>query len=137
MQRDVCRAVRQRIHRRSCATKRINLAIDSLNSLFHGGGKCFNPWVVSDFDSLPLNRRDAIKSIVPKINVFGARPPGASRSEALRALRATSEGYVCPDAGVGSVCDMVLQQLNLPSSSVAGVDLAAVLEEPLRSIVRG
>ena len=39
MQRDVCRAVRQRIQKRGFVTKRVNLAIDSLNSLFYGGGK--------------------------------------------------------------------------------------------------
>ena len=131
----MCRAVRQRIQKRGFVTKRVNLAIDSLNSLFYGGGKRFKPWCTGDIGVLPLNQRDALKSIVQSIKAFGAPPPNASCSEALRALRAISDGYTNPEPGVGSVCNMILQQLSLPSGKVAGVELSAVLDEPLRSMV--
>jgi hypothetical protein len=38
---------------------------------------------------------------------------------------------------VGVVVNMNLNQLSLPSGKVAGVDLGAVLEEPLGTMVRG
>eukprot|EP00438_Fugacium_kawagutii_P025342 Skav236504 [mRNA] locus=scaffold78:316727:320924:+ [translate_table: standard] len=132
---DVCHAVKRRIYRKHHMIKRVNLAIDSLNSLFYGGGKRFEHRYTGDLGSLPMSQRDSLRSIIQSVGAFGTPPQNASRSGALQALRTTSDGYSSPEAGVGSVCNMVLQRLSLPSGRVAGVDLGSVLEEPLRTMV--
>ena len=131
----VCHAVRRRIQSRSFVTQRTNLAISSLNSLFYGGGEHYKHWSTGELAELPMNQRESLVSIRQCVKAFGAPPPEARRSGALQALRTVSDGYSDPDPGVGAVCDMVLNQLSLPSGKVAGVDLASSLDEPLRSMV--
>lgn len=131
----VCHAVRRRIQSRSFVTQRTNLAISSLNSLFYGGGEHYKHWSTGSLAELPINQRESLVSIQQCVKAFGAPPPEACRSGALQALRTVSDGYSDPDPGVGAVCDMVLDQLSLPSGKVAGVDLASSLDEPLRSMV--
>jgi len=130
----VCRAAKKRIHRRQQVTSRVNQAIRSLNSLFFGGDGT-GELVVDSLQSLPLSQRLCIRDLIKKVRAFGSCPTGASNSEALKALRVAGNGYEEPQAGVGAVVGMKLDQLSLPSSSVAGVVLEDALDGPLQKLV--
>ena len=101
------------------------------------GKEVHDPGTVADFGLLPTSQRNCLKDIVQKVKYLGKPPSCMSSSGALEALRAAACGYSEPQAGVGDVVPMVLEELSLPTQGVAGVDLAAALEEPLKSQVVG
>eukprot|EP00438_Fugacium_kawagutii_P025119 Skav230792 [mRNA] locus=scaffold312:103074:108500:+ [translate_table: standard] len=131
----VSSSVLRRLHRREHIRERVNMAIDAMNSLYYGKEL---PTVneVDDLSSLSMGQRECVRSIVQKVAAFGAPPLSASRQGALKALRATSGGYVEPEAGVGDVVDLDLSCLSLPAGQVAGVVLGDSLEEPLAEMVK-
>ena len=47
---------------------------------------------VDDIEQLPLAEQNALKGIIRRVSSFGSPPPGASRLEALKALRAACDG---------------------------------------------
>ena len=130
----VCRASARRFQRREHIRKRVNMAIHALNSLFFGR-VCPEAGEIGNLSSLPLCQRECIRGLVQRIQAFGAPPSTASRQGALAVLRAASNGYQEPEAGVGEVVDFVLDQLSLPSGRVAGVDLESSLDGPLQTMV--
>ena len=130
----VSRSVKRRVLRRIKICRRVNLAIQALNSLYFGSSV---PKVeeVHDLSSLPMAQRLCIQDIVKKVSAFGACPTTASSSGALQALRVAGGGYQEPEADVGEVTNMVLELLSLPNGNVAGVDLDNSLEGPLKDMV--
>ena len=108
VERGVCRDVQLRIQTKRKMTMKVNKAIHSLNLLFYGGSSFKTPAPVSDLGSLPLVQRDAIKNIVGRVKELG-RPISASRSEALKVLRASEPSeYDSPDGISGSTVPMNL-----------------------------
>lgn len=131
----VSHAVKRRVRKKIFCMGRVNQAISALNSLYLGDASGDHVHYVEDLGCLPLLQQEALRGIIRKVNAFGGPPPEACCSGALKALRAACDGYVEPEAGVGVVVPINLQKLSLPSGNVAGVDLSAVLEEPLLSMV--
>ena len=136
LRKRVSRSVARRVQRRGHFSLGVNAAIDSLNSMYFGK-EVHDPGTVADFGLLPTSQRNCLKDIVQKVKYLGKPPSCMSSSGALEALRAAACGYSEPQAGVGDVVPMVLEELSLPTQGVAGVDLAAALEEPLKSQVVG
>lgn len=136
LRKRVSRSVARRVQRRGHFSLGVNAAIDSLKSMYFGK-EVHDPGTVADFGLLPTSQRNCLKDIVQKVKYLGKPPSCMSSSGALEALRAAACGYSEPQAGVGDVVPMVLEELSLPTQGVAGVDLAASLEEPLRSQVVG
>ena len=136
LRKRVSRSVARRVQRRGHFSLGVNAAIDSLNSMYFGK-EVHDPGTVADFGLLPTSQRNCLKDIVQKVKYLGKPPSCMSSSGALEALRAAACGYSEPQAGVGDVVPMVLEELSLPTQGVAGVDLAASLEEPLKSQVVG
>eukprot|EP00435_Cladocopium_sp_Y103_P076203 s26_g81.t1 len=131
----VCRAVRQRISRRHGKTVCVNKAIHALNSLFYGGSQKYQAVKVDNLSSLPEVQRFALKGIMDRIEELGP-PPCASRSEALKVLRASApSAYSELDLDTGSPVPMKLDSLSLPSGAVGGVQLLDALNGPVREMV--
>ena len=130
------RAVRRRIEASNALKKRVNGAISALNSLWFGGSLRYRAWEIEHMDGLPLAQRDALSHIQRCVRDLGPPPDGASRQGALQALRAASCSYTEPEPGVGSVVDMDLHRLSLPTGAVAGVSLVDQLEGPVRDMVQ-
>ena len=134
--RDVIRSVQRRERGKNFTTRRVNMAISSLNSMWFGGGKSFKISTVDRLEALPLVQRDAIKGIIKKVKWMGPPPTNASRQGALCALRAAeASAYHEPELGVGAVVDMELDKLSLPKGATAGVDLVDQLNGPVKNMV--
>lgn len=131
----VCRAVRQRVFSHYEKMRRVNQAINALNSMYFGGSRKFVQSSISDLRLLPDLQKDAIEEIICKVGDLG-RPPPACRSEALKVLRAAdASGYDVPDVSSGSTVPMDLSSLSLPSGAVAGVELLGALKGPVKGMV--
>ena len=131
----VCRAVRQRVFSHYEKMRRVNQAINALNSMYFGGSRKFVQSSISDLRLLPDLQKDAIEEIICKVGDLG-RPPPACRSEALTVLRAAdASGYDVPDVSSGSTVPMDLSSLSLPSGAVAGVELLGALKGPVKGMV--
>ena len=129
------RAVRRRLEARSSVNKRVNLAVNSLNSMWFGGSSKYTKWEVSSLSGLPACQRDAMQNILQCVKCMGA-PLEASCHGALCALRAAGSAYEDgADIGVGSVVNMELSKLSLPSGGVAGVSLVDSLEGTTKNMV--
>ena len=131
--RDVSRSVQRRERGKNFTTRRVNMAISSLNSMWFGSGKSFKISTVDQLEDLPLVQRDAIKGIIKKVKLMGPPPDNASRLCALRAAEASA--YHEPELGVGAVVDMELNKLSLAKGATAGVDLADRLNGPVKNMV--
>ena len=114
----------------------MNLAISSLNSMFFGVRKPGKNVWVDDLHSLPLAQREVILKLIKEISALGPPPLHASRTGALQALRATCSSYMEPEPGVGSVVNMALESLSLPSGKVASVSLVDHIDESLKPMVQ-
>lgn len=130
----MCRSVSRRVSCRGHITERVNLAVDSLNSLFFGGmTHCPKRDAVGDLGELNLNQRLAMTDLIAAVKRLGAPP--ARDSGALKALRVAASSYFSPEVGVGDVVAMQFDRLSLPSDGTAGVDLMAAIEPSIRDVV--
>lgn len=130
----MCRSVSRRVLCRGHITERVNLAVDSLNSLFFGGmTHCPKRDAVGDLGELNLNQRLAMTDLIAAVKRLGAPP--ARDSGALKALRVAASSYFSPEVGVGDVVAMQFDRLSLPSDGTAGVDLMAAIEPSIRDVV--
>ena len=116
------RSVQRRVLRRDAVQKRVNMAIDALNSMYLGGrhrgaDQC------KDLRLLPRVQRDAISHIMMCVRRCGKPPSGASYSGAIDALRVTSGSYQDDSIGLGDTVRMKLDILSLPTLSGGGVAL--------------
>eukprot|EP00438_Fugacium_kawagutii_P011539 Skav230147 [mRNA] locus=scaffold1301:267704:272380:+ [translate_table: standard] len=132
---NVCRAVFQRIQSRNEKIKRVNLAINALNSLYFGGSTGGTSATIDDLSLATMVQRDAISDIMEKVSDLGV-PPKACRSEALKVLRTVdASGYSEPDVASGSTVPMDLGIISLPDGSVGGVDLLGALSGSVKEMV--
>lgn len=129
------RGTQRRIHSRAAITRRANLAIQSLNSLFYGRNRRWSSSVVDDISLLPLVQQDSIKHILKMVKQLGPPPIGACSQGAMNALQTAGSSYSEPHPGVGIVVDMKLDSLSLPSGKVAGVKLCDNLTGEVRDMV--
>ena len=133
--KQVSRAVRRRVLKSEAIKGRVNMAVEALNSMWFGGRSKYQHSSVKDARTLPLCQREALEHIWQCVVKLGDPPADASSQGALSALRAPCSGYEEPIAGVGSVVDMDLGKLSLPSGAVAGVSLVDGLEGTVRDMV--
>eukprot|EP00438_Fugacium_kawagutii_P026390 Skav226557 [mRNA] locus=scaffold1427:78867:80645:+ [translate_table: standard] len=131
----VSRSVLRRLLKRDAINGRVNMAVESLNSMWFGGKAKYQRTHIEDVSSLPLCQREALEHIRQCVLKLGPPPADASSQGALSALRAPCSGYEEPVAGVGSVVDMDLGKLSLPSGAVAGVNLVDGLEGTVQNMV--
>lgn len=124
--KQINRTVQRRLQQRVAMSKRVNLAVHSLNSMFFGKRRPLQARVVQDvFPCLMPSEMLWLTSfnIIDKVKLMGGPPPGACRAEAFSALRAAGSSYSEPEPGIGSVVEMNLESLSLPNGNVGGVDL--------------
>ena len=131
----VSRGTAKRVMKRVAITRRVNLAINALNSLWFGGEHKYKTYQVDDISHLPIAQQDSLRSLIQRVKQMGPAPSAACRQEALNALLGASSSYMEPEPGVGDTVDMVLDRLSLPSGGVAGVTLLDQLCEPVRHMV--
>lgn len=135
LQHRVSRGTAKRVMKRVAITRRVNLAINALNSLWFGGEHKYKTYQVDDISHLPTAQQDSLRSLIQRVRQMGPAPSAACRQEALNALLGASSSYMEPELGVGDTVDMVLDRLSLPSGGVAGVTLLDQLCEPVRNMV--
>ena len=135
LQHRVSRGTAKRVMKRVAVTRRVNLAINALNSLWFGGEHKYKTFQVDDISRLPIAQQDSLRSLIQRVKQMGPAPSSACRQEALNALLGASSSYMEPEPGVGDTVDMVLDRLSLPSGGVAGVTLLDQLCEPVRNMV--
>ena len=129
------RSVRRRIQVHGAENQRINKAVRALNLLWFGGGHVRRDSIAADKTALPLVQQDALSHITRCVKLLGPPPDDACYAGALSALRVASSSYTEPEPGVGSVVNMDLQKLSLPTGVAAGVSLVDHLEGPVKNMV--
>lgn len=117
------RSTARRVHERLAVTRRANLAIQSLNSMFFGARRVGGSEWVDSLSHLPLVQQDCMKHIIRRVKQLGPPPSDARCQGAFAALRTAGSSYMDFSPGVGDVVGMKLNELSLPSGSVAGVSL--------------
>ena len=133
-QQSLSRRTRRRILTRKAIAERSNMAISALNSLYFGSDH-WDKKAFYDLAALPLGQSDCLKNILSRVRQLGAPPEDACCQGALQALRTAGNSYDEPDPGVGSVVDMRMDRLSLPSGKVAGVSLADHLTGAVKNMV--
>lgn len=129
------RVTQRRIHSKAAVSKLANKAIQSLNSLHFGRNYPGSSSVVEDLSLLPLVQQDSIKHILSMVKQLGPPPSDACSQGAMNALQAAGSSYSEPHPDVGTVVNMQLDSLSLPSGNVAGVTLADNLTGEVRNMV--
>ena len=111
------------------------MAVNALNSMRFGRHGRRKVSEVDNIGDLPAAQQEALRNVLDKVKQLGCPPADASRQGALNALRAASSSYMETEPCVGTVVDMVMEQLSLPSGEVGGVSLVDNLDENVRAMV--
>ena len=62
----------KRVMKRVAITRRVNLAINALNSLWFGGEHKYKTYQVDDISHLPIAQQDSLRSLIPKGEANGS-----------------------------------------------------------------
>lgn len=134
-QTGLSRTTARRVHERQAVTRRVNLAIQSLNSMFFGTKRVGGSEMVDSLTHLPLVQRDCMKHVIKRVKQLGPPPSDARCQGAFAALRTAGSSYMDFSPGVGDVVGMKLNELSLPSGKIAGVSLSDNLDGPVKRMV--
>eukprot|EP00438_Fugacium_kawagutii_P012897 Skav204571 [mRNA] locus=scaffold2218:197091:209588:- [translate_table: standard] len=129
------RGTRRRLLTKAAVHKRVNLALNALNSLYFGEKHKYQNTVVDDLSSLTLVQKSCIENVRKHVQLLGAPSHDARCQGAFAALRAASSSYQDIEPGVGDVVEMDITLLSLPSGKVAGVSLGQNLSGAAKDIV--
>jgi hypothetical protein len=135
--KDQClsRGTKRRVQQRFAVTGQVNKAISALNSLYFGSDHNWNRRSIEDLNLLPLVQQDAIRHITGLIKQLGPPPIDACTQGAMNALRVAGSSYTEPAPDVGTVVNMKLGALSLPSGKVGSVSLVDHITGPVREML--
>lgn len=135
--KDQClsRGTKRRVQQRFAVTGQVNKAISALNSLYFGSDHNWNRRSIEDLNLLPLVQQDAIRHITGLIKQLGPPPIDACTQGAMNALRVAGSSYTEPAPDVGTVVNMKLGALSLPSGKIGSVSLVDHITGPVREML--
>ena len=84
------RAVRRRLEARSSVNKRVNLAVNSLNSMWFGGSSKYTKWEVSSLSGLPAFNVMPCRTYCSASNAWELHLKQAAKEPCVRSGRRVS-----------------------------------------------